>query len=72
MSRLFFFCPWIYFPHLVDDHDIVAACQEGVRHPAADEPSRPGDEDGLLSGVRWHLSTGIKGGAFIERERSDK
>lgn len=45
-------------PHLVDDHNIVAARQQGVRHPAADEAGRTGNQDGLLPGVRRHLIQG--------------
>lgn len=50
--------PDLFFSHLVDDNDIVAAGQQGVRHPAPDEPGRPGDQDSLLPGVRRHLSRG--------------
>lgn len=46
--------PSVY--HLVDDHDIVSAGEQGVGNPAADEPSRSGDEDGLLARVRRHLN----------------
>ena len=47
--------------YLVDDHDVVAAGQEGVGHPAADEPSSARDQDGFLPGVGRHLTTGGEG-----------
>lgn len=42
--------------NLVDDHDIVAAGQQGVRNPAPDKSGGTGDENGLLSGVGRYLS----------------
>ena len=41
--------------YLVNDYDVVSAREEGVGNPAADEPRPPGDQDGLLAGVRHDL-----------------